>query len=145
MPLYENALDIIHNQLKKLERGERPKFQVIGYFTDEQLLAINIFRAKNKLHLLEQNEILYMGRHHYDSRVVRDGYNIDDLVKQIESALAETSRVVVAERMTAMQSTTPRADGYGNSVFDRAIFELSSKKPRAELFSVIPKGDDNRP
>lgn len=145
MPLYENALDIIHNQLKELERGERPKFQVIGYFTDEQLLAINTFRAKNELHLLEQNEILYMGRHHYNSRVVRDGYNIDDLVKQIESALAETSRVIVAERMTAMQSTTLRADGYGNSVFDRAIFELSSKKPRAELFSVIPKGDDHRP
>lgn len=34
-----------------------------------------------------------MGRHHYESRVVRDGYNIDDLLKQIESALSDKSRI----------------------------------------------------
>lgn len=42
---------------------------------------------------LEQNEILYIGRHHYESRVVRDGCNIDDLLKQIESALSDKSRI----------------------------------------------------
>lgn len=94
---------------------------------------------------LEQNEILYMGRYHYESHVVRDGYNIDDLLKQIESALSDKSRIIMAQRMTAIQSITPRNDGYGNLVNDRAIFELTRKKPRAELFSVIPKGDQNKP
>lgn len=88
---------------------------------------------------LEQNEILYIGRHHYESRVVRDGCNIDDLLKQIESTLSDKSRVIMAQRMTAIQSITPRNDGYGNPVNDRAIFELTRKKPRVELFSVIPK------
>lgn len=145
MPLYNNSLEIIRTNLEQLQNGKRPKFQAIGYFTDEQLTTINTFRATNGLNQLEQNEILYMGRHHYNSRVVRDGYSIDDLVKQIESSLAETSRVAITERMTAIQSTIPRTDGYGNSVLDMAVFELSSKKPRAELFSVIPKGDNNRP
>lgn len=86
-----------------------------------------------------------MGRHHYESRVVRDGYNIDDLLKQIESALSDKSRIIMAQRMTAIQSITPRNDSYGNLVTDRAIFELTTKKPRAELFSVIPKGDNNKP
>ena len=145
MPLYDNALNLIRENLELLENDGRPKFQAIGYFTAEQFAEINAFRAKNELHLLEKNEILYMGRHHYNSRVVRDGYKISDLVLQIESALSELSKVIIAQRMTAVQSVTPRADGYGNTVFDRAVFELTSKKPRAELFSVIPKGDDNRP
>lgn len=73
------------------------------------------------------------------SRVVRDGCNIDDLLKQIESTLSDKSRIIMAQRMTAIQSITPRNDGYGNLVNDRAIFELTRKKPRVELFSVIPK------
>jgi len=30
-------------------------------------------------------------------------------------------------------------------VLDRAIFECTQRKPRAELFSVIPKGDTRKP
>lgn len=145
MPLHENAIEIIQYNLKTIADGGRPQFQVIGFFTDFQFQEINEFRQRNNLHFLEKNEILYMGRHHYNSRVVRDGYCIEDLIKQICSSLAATSEVMVAERMTAIQSVILRNDGYGNQVLDRAIFELTSKKPRAELFSVIPKGDDNRP
>lgn len=145
MPLYENAQAIIRTNLEQLHNGERPKFVAIGYFTDEQFNKINEFRLANELPPLEQNEILYMGRHHYESRVKRDGYQLDDLILQIESSLAESSRTIMAQRMTAVQSTIPRNDGYGNLVTDRAIFELTSKKPRAELFSVIPKGDTNKP
>lgn len=78
------------------------------------------------------------------SHVVRGGYNIDDLLKQIENALSDKIRVIMAQRMTAIQSITPHNDGYGNPVTDRTIFELTRKKPRAELFSVIPKGDQNK-
>lgn len=145
MPLNNNAIEIIQNNLELLQSNQKPPFQVIGYFTEKQFNEINEFRKNNGLHLLETNEILYMGKHHYESRIIRDGYKIPDLIKQIESALSEQSQVIIAQRMTAIQSITPRIDGYGNTVFDRAIFELTSKKPRAELFSVIPKGDDNRP
>lgn len=145
MPLYDNAIDIIRTNLEQLQNGERPKFVAIGYFTDEQFNKINEFRIANELHPLEQNEILYMGRHHYQSRVEKDGYEISDLIQQIINALSANSQVIMAHRMTAIQNQTPRHDGYGNLVIDRAIFELTSKKPRAELFSVIPKGDNNKP
>ena len=46
---------------------------------------------------------------------------------------------------TALINNTPRNDGYGNQVNDLAVLELTSRKPRAELYSVIPKGDDNKP
>lgn len=145
MPLYNNALEIIQTNLEQLQNGERPKFIAIGYFTDEQFTKINEFRIANDLHPLEQNEILYMGRHHYQSRVEKDGYKISDLIKQIINALSENSEVIITNRMTAIQNPAPRNDGYDNMVNDRAIFELTSKKPRAELFSVIPKGDNNKP
>lgn len=141
MPLYDNAIDTIRTNLEQLANGERPKFVAIGYFTDEQFSKINEFRLANDLPPLEQNEILYMGRHHYESRVNRDGYKINDLIEQIQSSLSEHSQVIMAQRMTAIQNQNPRNDGYGNLVTDRAIFEMTSKKPRAELFSVIPKGD----
>ncbi|TAM49722.1 MAG: hypothetical protein EPN57_25020 [Paraburkholderia sp.] len=43
--------------------------------------------------------------------------------------------------MTTVQSTVLRDDGYGAMVRDEAVLELYARKPRAELFSVIPKGD----
>ncbi|WP_114801206.1 hypothetical protein U0021_09005 [Moraxella canis] len=145
MPLYENAIQTIKNNLQQLQNGERPKFVAIGYFTDEQFAKINEFRIANDLPPLEQNEILYMGRHHFESRVKKDGYKISDLIQQITNAISENSKVIITQRMTAIQNQTPRNDGYGNLVTDRAIFELTTKKPRAELFSVIPKGDNNKP
>jgi hypothetical protein len=43
--------------------------------------------------------------------------------------------------MTALHAARDRADGYGCMVRDMAVFELSARKPRVELYSVIPKGD----
>ena len=65
--------------------------------------------------------------------------------RQIESALVPDSIVIANPKMTAMQNPQTRDDGYGNAVHDRAIFELTQRKPRAELFSVIPKGDIDPP
>jgi hypothetical protein len=48
-------------------------------------------------------------------------------------------------KMTALDSVARREDGYGNMVRDRAVLELTQRKPRAELYSVIPKGDTNKP
>ncbi|WP_256205946.1 MULTISPECIES: hypothetical protein [unclassified Pseudomonas] len=47
--------------------------------------------------------------------------------------------------MTALRSTIGRNDGYGNEIYDEAIFELTARKPKAELYSIVPKGDRNKP
>lgn len=142
MPLYNNALEIIRTNLEQLKNGERPRFQAIGKLTDEQLETINQKQIEKGFPIVQCNEILYMGRHHYESRVIRDGYQIDDLIKQIESSLAESS---VIENNKVLKSTVLRDDGYGNMVEDWAVFEMTAKRPKMELFSVIPKGDNNKP
>ena len=43
--------------------------------------------------------------------------------------------------MTSLMASQPRDDGYGKQVRDHAVLELTARKPRVELFSVIPKGD----
>lgn len=142
MPLYDNAIDTIRANLEQLQNGERPRFQAIGKLTDEQLETINQKQIEKGFPIVQCNEILYMGRHHYESRVIRDGYQIDDLIKQIESSLAESS---VIENNKVLKSTVLRDDGYGNMVEDWAVFEMTAKRPKMELFSIIPKGDNNKP
>lgn len=142
MPLYPDALQKIQTNLETIANGGRPKSVAIGQFTEAQFDAINNYRLSLGLFPLEQNEILYMGKHHYASRALRDGYTISDMLQQIQSALSENSTAVMNQRMTAIENPQPRNDGYGSQVTDRAIFELTSKKPRAELFSTIPRGDN---
>jgi hypothetical protein len=67
------------------------------------------------------------------------------MVAQITSALAETALAVASPRMTSIKSTLLRQDGYGNEVLDEAIFELTARKPKAELYSIVPKGDRIKP
>ena len=100
--------------------------------------------ARLGLHEIESPEIVFIGRHIYASRS-KDGYTIDDMVVQIESALSSASVVFANPKMTAMANPQARPDGYGNRVHDRAIFECTQRKPRTELFSVIPKGDVQKP
>lgn len=85
-----------------------------------------------------------MGRHLFNSRTA-DGYTIDDMVLQIQSALSEQSLAIVNPKMSTIQAVIGRDDGYGNTVLDQAIFKMTQRKPRAELYSVIPKGDRNKP
>ncbi|HHT7777508.1 hypothetical protein NMV49_11650 [Pasteurella multocida] len=73
MPLYDNAIDTIRTNLEQLQNGERPRFQAIGKLTDEQLETINQKQIEKGFPIVQCNEILYMGRHHYESRVIRDG------------------------------------------------------------------------
>jgi hypothetical protein len=66
---------------------------------------------------------------------------IDDVILQITSAFSVTSVIIHTKHMTGMRNTIKRSDGYGNEVLDEVVFELTQRKPRAELYSVIPKGD----
>ncbi len=110
----------------------------------QQFNDLNAVRRGLGLHEIESREIVFIGRHIHVSRS-KDGYTIDDMILQIESALSAAAVVFANPRMTAMNNSQARADGYGNRVHDRAIFECTQRKPRAELFSVIPKGDDQKP
>ena len=144
MPLYRDARDRIRGNLEKLLRGERAPLIAIGAFSPLQFNEINMARRDAGLHELEQNEIVFVGRHLYESRSA-DGYSIDDIIDQIESAMSENSIAIVSPKMSCIRSQVARTDRYGNQVFDQAIFEMTSRKPRAELFSVIPRGDTNKP
>ncbi|NWB48983.1 hypothetical protein [Pseudomonas gingeri] len=145
MPLYDNAEYLIRANLNEIAGGRRVQAVVIGTLTDVQFEAINRQKESQGLPQLENPEIVFLGRHAYESRVVRDGYTIDDMVVQIGFALAETAITVASPRMTAVKSTQLRQDGYGNEVMDEAIFELTTRKPKAELYSIVPKGDRIKP
>lgn len=145
MPLFENAEYLIRANLEQLATSNRVRPVEIGAFTAEQFEAINRQKESEGLPLLEEPGIVFIGSHAYRSRVIRDGYNIDDMVLQIVAALAATSISKISPNMTALQSTVRRNDGYGNEVLDEAIFELTARKPKAELYSIVPKGDRNKP
>jgi len=136
VPLYADAKDRIIANLLRLATGERVPLIAIGTFTGKQLDDINAARRALDLHHLERREILYIGRHHHGSRS-KDGYTCEDMFLQIQAALCEDAVVLATSHMTALNSPTLRADGYGNAVRDRAIFELTQRKPRAELFSAF--------
>lgn len=139
-PLYDDAEDKVKTNLTIIAQGGKAPVQTIGELTKEQHEGINAIRDAEGLPLLENPEVLYMGRHHFNSRK-KDGYTIDDMYKQVESAMSANAIATASTKMTGIQNPHAREDGYGSQVHDLGILELTSKKPRAELFSVIPKGD----
>ncbi|MXN45910.1 hypothetical protein GR138_11965 [Shinella kummerowiae] len=144
MPLYKDAEKAIAENLLRLSLGERAPMIAIGCFTTIQFTELNLQRGAVGLHLLDDNEILFIGKHLHDSRS-RDGYTREDMIAQIVSAMLPTSVTFTSEIVTFAQNPNPRNDGYGNMVNDRAVFEMTKKKPKAELYSVMPKGDQNKP
>lgn len=144
MPLYQGATDQIRANLNALRDGLRPPMREIGYLTEVQFEDLNKSRWNLGLHRLEQNELLFIGRHLYKSRAA-DGYSVEDMVDQITSALAQTAVVSITQHWSRIENLTPRSDRYGNYICDRGILEMTARKPRAEFFSVIPKGDSVKP
>jgi hypothetical protein len=145
MPLHADGKARILLQLQRLERGEQVSVVEIGRLSDEQFAALCRLKAELDHPIPESPELVYKGKHHFDSRVVRDGYQIEDLALQIESALAFDSVIEIERHMTAIVSVHLRDDGYGNMVKDRVILELQQRKPRGEVYSAIPKGDRGGP
>ena len=145
MPLLAQAIQLVRSNLEEVSRNVRVSLVTIGHLHPAQFADLNRYRSGHGLHELESNEIVFLGKHIHGSRIVKDGYSIDDVLAQIAAAIANTSTVHVGPRMSALHSTVVRADGYGNTVLDQAIFEMTARKPRAELFSVIPKGDAMKP
>jgi hypothetical protein len=67
---------------------------------------------------LSVDEVLFVGRHIYTRRILGDGYTIDDIIDQIESAMDEGSMVIANEYMTAIKNPVARKDRLGNLVRD---------------------------
>ncbi len=126
--------------LEKIREGKKPKLISIGTLTPEQLAGINEILATEQLPLISA-EVVFIGRHIYQSRIVNDGYTIEDVLDQIFSAMEPTSVIVQTLRARAMENPQARLDRYGKWVHDRAVFECYAKHPRPELYSVVPKGD----
>jgi hypothetical protein len=142
MPLYQNALTLIRENLEAIERGGKVKPVAIGTLTPEQLAAINASRAVLRFPQPPViAEILFLGRHLYNSRIAQDGYTIEDVLDQITAAVDAASTFLPTQKATVIQNHGGRLDRYGNRVQDQAIFECTARHPRPELLSVIPKGD----
>jgi hypothetical protein len=130
--------------LERLTGGQKVGLITIGILTSEQLDALNADHLDRGLNEMI-GEVVFLGRHIFKGRILRDKYTIEDVLDQISSAMSHTATMVSSEYMTAMQNQNPRADRYGNKVLDKAVFECSVRHPRPELFSVIPKGDKIKP
>lgn len=141
MPLDLGRINAIAENLEKISKGEKPAFIDIGALTIVQFEAINVLRTQKDLPPLDSPIIVYNGLHHYESRCRGDGYTIQDMIAQIRSGIAEEAVVVPTKKMTGLQNKLGRDDGYGKVVKDLVLLELTQKKPKALLFSVIPKGD----
>ncbi len=111
----------------------------IGFLTEKQLGDINAVRRGLKLHEIENPAVVYIGRHHYESRS-KDGYVINDMWLQVSSSMDSNSVVIAGPRMTTMQNPTPRVDGYGNNVRDMAVFELSQRQATSGTLLGYPEG-----
>lgn len=141
MPLDLSRIDAICANLERIAKGDQPRTIEIGEITVAQFEAINELRAASNLPAVESRVIVYTGFHHYDSRCLKDGYTTEDLILQLRSSLGAESVVIPSRKMTGLQNKQGRNDGYGRVVKDLAILELTSKKPKVLVFSVIPKGD----
>lgn len=145
MPLYQNAIGLIRLNLEMIQAGEKPKVVSVGYLTEVQHQAINQIRQAEGKPLLAEPLVIFMGRHLYNSRSA-DGYTVDDMLAMIESAMSSDALAHATHTLTGILNHNIREDAYGNKITDLAVFELYAKRPKAELYSVIPKGDSgNRP
>jgi hypothetical protein len=142
MPLYPNAEQLIRGNIAVIKRGQKPRAVLIGYLTDAQMNDINAYRRTRNWEPIGK-DIVFIGSHVYESRVVNDGYSEDDLIAQIKSALSDTCKYIRTPKMTVLQNPTKRETGYGCSVRDELTLECSTRHPISELFSVVPRGDKN--
>jgi hypothetical protein len=137
---------LIRASLEAIQNGHKVKPVAIGELTNLQLEAINRHRISRNQSLPPiVAEVIFIGSHIDQSRVVRDGYSIADGIDQIVCAMSAESEIVGNLPMQTIENPEPRADRYGNQIHDRAVFECMSLHPRPELFSVVPKGDRIKP
>ncbi len=143
MPLFADGLKKIRKNLLEAQSGRRPRLDRIGFFTSDQLATINAARKAKGFSELDPY-IVFRGKHLYDSRCAADGYSIDDVLEQIQSAFSEGSEVLFTPPSSIIRNPRKRIDRNGRLVNDEAVFECTGQYPYAELNSVIPRGDGKK-
>jgi tagatose-1,6-bisphosphate aldolase non-catalytic subunit AgaZ/GatZ len=68
LPLNPGADQTIWDHLTLIKNGERVPLIVIGEFTAKQFAEINAGRVALDLHELAENQIVFIGKHLYESR-----------------------------------------------------------------------------
>jgi hypothetical protein len=144
LPLFADGLKKIRTNLIKVQAGERPKLVKVGILSPGQLEIINKRRSERGWEPIGPT-VVFLGKHMYDSRCTKDGYSIDELLVQIESAFSDGSTVLCERASAALRNPVARDDGRGHHVHDEAVFECTARYPSAELYSVAPKGDGKAP
>lgn len=145
MPLYPDAPQLIRLNLEQLIAGTRPKRVDVGSIEENRLEEINQFRSAHRLPVLTERKLVFIGKHIYNNRIIKDGYSVEDVLEQIASAMQPCSVLQLTEIGTALQNPNKRRDRYGNMVNDRIVFECSTCRPWIQLWSVIPIGDRIKP
>jgi hypothetical protein len=144
MPLFVNGKDLIRKNLEAIHAGQRVPRIKVGRLTKTQIEAVNAQQDARALPF-SIDEVVFVGRHIHKRRILGDGYTIDDVIDQVESAMSEGSEVIANDYMTAMRNPIARSDRFGNLVHDEVILECSRYRPNPDIFSVVPKGDKIKP
>jgi hypothetical protein len=143
LPLFADGARKIRQNLQRASRGERPGLVGIGYLTEEQLTLLNLERARIGFPALK-GQVIFRGTHVYESRCVRDGYTVEEVIFQIQEAFSLEATVHYTGGPTSLRSVKTRQGQGGTLIRDEVVFECTSKYPKAELFSVIPRGDGKK-
>ena len=130
LPLNADGERLIRANLEQARQGGKPRPATVGRLTDKQLAKLNEERAKRKRDPMDA-DVVFVGLHIYERRIVFDGFSVDDVVLQIVGAMDGDSIIRMSQKMTALQSCRKREDGYGNQVTDEAVLECTGKDPTA--------------
>ena len=147
MGLYQDAENLIRSNLElaarwfALERAARRRQPIvpIGELSTAQLAQINQQRHEEELPPVVA-EVLFDGRHMYESRCIEDGYTIDDVIEMVLTAFNDQARVAPGWS-TVLVSSITRVNKAGKTIRDEAVFECHGRLPHPELRTVIPRGD----
>jgi len=85
MPLSQEAAALIRANLERLQNGNRADLVVIGPHC--RATRRDQRRALRSRSPADCSRVVFIGRHVYQSRAIRDGYSIEDVIDQIASAM----------------------------------------------------------
>lgn len=105
MTLRAEAAALIRENLEQIKAGHKARLVEIGALTQKQLADINKHRADRGLTPVNA-EVVFIGKHIYQSRITKDGYTIDDVIDQISNAMHSESLVLDTSKITAMENPT---------------------------------------
>jgi hypothetical protein len=92
MSLYPTALTAIRTNLELAANKQKPPIIRIGVLSAAQLVTVNAQREEEEMPPVVA-EVLFDGRHLYNSRCVEDGYSIDEVLEMISIAFSDASDV----------------------------------------------------